>query len=55
VSGNTWNPIPAFVQACVAGKGSGHIIVNADHGWVCAEGSGLWCNSYGIDRKRVGS
>ncbi|MGH9017509.1 MAG: hypothetical protein ACRDY1_07150, partial [Acidimicrobiales bacterium] len=41
--GRTWAVATGLSRAGLVGGGSGNIVfVDADHGWVCEVGAGLW-------------
>jgi photosystem II stability/assembly factor-like uncharacterized protein len=41
--GHPWSTVSGRARAGLVGVGSGNIVfVDADHGWVCEVGAGLW-------------
>jgi len=53
--GRTWSPVSGLARAGLVGGGSGNIVfVDADHGWVCEIGAGLWRTTDGVHWKHLG-
>ena len=54
--GHTWSPVSGLARAGLVGGGSGNIVfVDADHGWVCEVGAGLWRTTDGVHWRHLGS
>jgi len=54
--GRAWTPVDGLVRAGLVGGGSGNIVfVDADHGWVCEVGAGLWRTTDGVHWRHLGT
>ena len=54
--GNTWSTVTGLARNGLVGGGSGNIVfVDADHGWVCEVGAGLWRTTDGVHWRHLGS
>ena len=54
--GHTWSTVSGLARAGLVAGGSGNIVfVDADHGWVCEVGAGLWRTTDGVHWKHLGS
>jgi photosystem II stability/assembly factor-like uncharacterized protein len=53
--GRTWSAVSGLSKAGLVGGGSGNIVfVDADHGWVCEIGAGLWRTTDGVHWQHLG-
>jgi photosystem II stability/assembly factor-like uncharacterized protein len=53
--GRTWSAVSGLSKAGLVGGGSGNIVfVDADHGWVCEIGAGLWRTDDGVHWQHLG-
>jgi photosystem II stability/assembly factor-like uncharacterized protein len=54
--GTAWTPVAGLVRAGLVGGGSGNIVfVDADHGWVCEVGAGLWRTTDSVHWRHLGT
>ncbi|HEY7946294.1 MAG TPA: hypothetical protein VID75_01390 [Acidimicrobiales bacterium] len=54
--GRTWSPVSGLARAGLVGGGTGNVVfVDADHGWVCEVGAGLWRTTDGTHWQHLGS
>jgi len=54
--GTAWRPVAGLARTGLVGGGSGNIVfVDADHGWVCEIGAGLWRTTDGVHWQHLGS
>jgi len=54
--GHTWSPVSGLARAGLVGGGTGNVVfVDADHGWVCEVGAGLWRTTDGVRWQHLGS
>jgi photosystem II stability/assembly factor-like uncharacterized protein len=54
--GATWSPVSGLTRTGLVGGGSGNIVfVDADHGWVCEVGAGLWRTTDAVHWQHLGS
>jgi photosystem II stability/assembly factor-like uncharacterized protein len=54
--GHTWSAVSGLDRAGLVGGGTGNIVfVDADHGWVCDVGAGLWRTTDGVHWRHLGS
>jgi hypothetical protein len=53
--GRAWSAVSGLSKAGLVGGGSGNIVfVDADHGWVCEVGAGLWRTIDGVHWQHLG-
>jgi photosystem II stability/assembly factor-like uncharacterized protein len=53
--GRSWSAVSGLARAGLVGGGSGNIVfVDADHGWVCEVGAGLWRTNDGVHWRHLG-
>jgi photosystem II stability/assembly factor-like uncharacterized protein len=53
--GHSWSTVSGLARAGLVGGGSGNIVfVDADHGWVCEVGAGLWRTVDGVHWRHLG-
>jgi photosystem II stability/assembly factor-like uncharacterized protein len=53
--GTTWSTVAGLARNGLVGGGSGNIVfVDADHGWVCEVGAGLWRTTDGVHWRHLG-
>lgn len=54
--GRTWTTASGLARAGLVGGGNGNIVfADADHGWVCEVGAGLWRTTDGVHWRHLGS
>jgi photosystem II stability/assembly factor-like uncharacterized protein len=54
-AGHTWSAVSGLSRAGLVGGGSGNIVfVDADHGWVCEVGAGIWRTTDGTHWQHLG-
>jgi photosystem II stability/assembly factor-like uncharacterized protein len=54
--GHSWSAVSGLARAGLVGGGSGNIVfVDADHGWVCEVGAGLWRTDDGVHWQHLGT
>jgi photosystem II stability/assembly factor-like uncharacterized protein len=54
--GHTWSSVSGLAKAGLVGGGNGNIVfADADHGWVCEVGAGLWRTTDGVHWRHLDS
>jgi photosystem II stability/assembly factor-like uncharacterized protein len=54
--GRSWSPVAGLSRSGLVSGGNGNVVfVDADHGWVCETGAGLWRTTDGVHWVHLGS